>query len=1549
MTNPNSVTFCLNGKAVTLDNPSPDLLLIDYLRSPEVSLAGAKKGCGQGGCGACTVILSNWDDSKTPEHRSINSCLRPVCSLHGLAVTTIEGTSAAKRPPPTNPKTLINATRGGMPFAAAVNSKVLIDNVSKPKGRKKKSDASINPVAYRLAENNGTQCGYCSTGFVMNMSAFLANNKKPTKKQIEQALDGNICRCTGYRPIMTAMKTFAVDWNAEDEKNRMPCKMDVHAEAQSVDTIVDIPVPPKPKRKLSGVRLEHNDRLWLAPSSIEELCEIYAQYPLEDIYMLNANTSFGVYKEDFLQAKIIVDLGQLSELTHQKIGRKDLILGGATTYTQFLKVVEKIIRNKKLSQTSSLGALQFMAHRTAGTIVRNAATLAGNTMLVLKHIAKGTGEPFPSDLFTVLSALNVRIDYVDLMSGEHNHATAAELTEKIVHAPDLANHILLLKYSIPLGPSEDIVLAQKVALRDINSHSIVNTTSVLKVDQDMTIDHVNLTFGAIEAYPWRARETENFLLGEELSLDLFPQAAEILEAEVKAALKRAAKRSSGLKYEGVSDSYKSDLTRSFLYKAIVNALMQLDETAIPDDIKSSGDITWGNWAVSQGTQDYENQDYKAPVSQPYVKLMALYQTSGQVRYTHEMELPPTAVNAAFVLSQRALAMFEYKNPVTGKTGISAKQLCKQLKRSFPELIKIITYKDLPPDGKNMQGMGGDQPIFSEGMVNYVGQSIALAVAKNETKAAEIAEYISHNCLHYTEVDWPDEWKDPVLGLDDAIARKSIFPDAPSTASFVSHIWQITRPESSFDWLLPPQPYDASIPQDSITTDNCKTMDDCKQAEDYKEIESSEEVETHAKLQECCEEIEDCKKDDDKAAAQNGLMELDKSIRKSCKVIDGVAYEVVKNTQATGGQIHFYMETQSCVALPGEAERLTLHASSQSPTSVHQTAASALKVEHNQIAVNIRQLGGGYGGKTEPAKFVSSAAAIAAKDLNLPVRLVMPRDSDTSMIGKRHPYYGQYQIAIDKGLVNPANKGLIHGIDLGMYGDGGAFYDCSYVVSNCLQLRADNAYKVPNFRSTLDVCRTNTAPNTAMRSFGDIQGKIITENAIDDAAFAVGMCPDKVREKNLYHRGDVTPFGQALTYCYIRDVWSHLKETSNFTARKKEVYDFNKKNKWRKRGIYILPVKYGNGYNLVQLEQASAMVSVYSGDGSIIINQGGVDMGQGAITKVEQIASYILNVPMDMIQVQSAKTDVIPNPTSTGGSTGTAYNGLAVKMTCERLRSRLMDFGYQILKENGDAWCTEHGIDFWNHGTQGWAACSGSGDGIIWQNLVTLAYQKRISLVESFNAKVPGGTDPVPNITFKDKSAQKAIPGIKLAELKPDQEISGEVDSFSGWTYSAACAEVEVDILTGETKIIRADVMYDMGWSLNPALDIGQVEGAFMQGVGYVTTEQLVFEPEGENKGRLNTVNTWRYKPPATTNIPLQFNVSLFPRDNASEVPENPNELMSAKEVGEPPLVLGASVFFAIKAAVRASRIERGLSGLFKMDAPATVQEISKACDVTFNP
>lgn len=1500
----NSVSFWLNGNPVTVEDPSPDLLLIDYLRSPDIALTGAKKGCGQGGCGACTVILSSWDERRERiEHRAINSCLRPVCALGGLAVTTIEGTGAPARVPPAHlshqasysrvaapPGYVPPAARVAAVEAASQRSTLLAGEGAAPSpdtGAPAQGADDLDPmnqVAYALAINNGTQCGYCSTGFVMNMSALLTAEPNPTKRQIEDLFDGNICRCTGYRSILTGMKTFARDWSDADRAARMDCRGEAAFAAQYRPAPVTIELPRGARPQPESVQATGAGRTWLTPATMSELLAIIDEHRDRAVRLVLANTSFGIYPDEFRAADVLVEIGLVDELHGIDVAEDRIRLGAAVTYSELIETLDGIEAAK--SEATRLGATRLMARRTAGTIVRNAASLAGNTMLVLSHIHSGTGAPFPSDLLTALTAVGAQVSFVRASSGERTQVPVDDLIAAVLGDPSLAGDIVLTGYDLPIGDPGEVVMAQKVALREVNAHSIVNCTTRLSLSGDRHVDEAVIVFGGIAPYPWRPRRAEQALAGQTLSIDMFGSVATILRQEVAEVLEHWKARLAEEPTEGISDEYRIGLTLSFVYKAIVNALLERAPASVAPPLRSSGIGTWGRWPVSDGTQHYRVQTWKAPVSEPYVKVMALYQCTGQVHYTHETALPPTAVNASFVQSRRALATYFWRIPGAGGEASPA-EVVAHLRDRFGPAIDLVTYEDIPAHGINMQGMGSDQPLFATGPVSYVGQAIALVIAETEQQAIEIAEYASDACVGYGPFQWPAPWNqapydappwtEPVLSLDEAIRIGSVFPDYPASASFVSHVWRITRPGSQLGWVRPRPPLDEAIVQ------------------------------------------------------RDGQ-------------VDAIGCTIIESSQRCGGQAHFYMETQACVAIPLDGHRLLVHPSTQSPMEMHQTSAMALGVQYHKLEIDVLQVGGGYGGKTEPARFVTGPAVVAAHHLEKPVRLAMKREHDTAMIGKRHAYYGEYQIAVDPGDARPEDRGVIRGMHCRMWGDGGAFYDCSFIVSNCIQLRADNAYRVANFQNQIDVCRTNTAPNTAMRSFGDIQGKLLTENAIDDAAFAVGMSAEEVREKNLYDRGDVTPFGQALSYCYMKRVWSYLKDKAQYDVKKVEIDAFNAANTWTKRGIAMVPVKYGSGYNFLQLEQAAAHVAVSSADGSVVVHQGGVEMGQGAVTIVEQVAAYVLNVPMDLLHVELPNTSVLPNPTSTGASTGTSYNAAAVKQACQVLRERLTELGYRLLKENGPDWCSQNGIDFWNYGEKGWATTVATPQGprLVWQNLVQQAYAQRVSLIGSFTAPITGGGTPVPAMTFKPLEEQPQIPGVAVAEDPPP---GGAVDSFNGFTYSAACSVVEVDVLTGEVKVLSSDLVYDMGWSLNPAIDVGQVEGAFVQGIGYVLTEQLVYEPEGEQKGRLNTLNTWLYKPPATVTIPLRLNTYLYPRDEA-DVPENPDELFSSKEVGEPPLVLASTVFFAVKYAVRASRTQRGLDGLFRLDAPATVQEVRRACAIS---
>ena len=796
------VSFRLNGEVIALEDPPPELLLIDYLRSPDVGLTGAKKGCGQGGCGACTVIVSQLNErSGDIEHRAVNSCLRPVCALGGLAVTTIEGTGAPARLAPAHlahrPSFSRSAAPHGTvsPAVARAAGRASENRSAALAGDRSDGREPINEVAYRLAMNNGTQCGYCSAGFVMNMSALLAANPAPTKREIEDVFDGNLCRCTGFRSILTGMKTFAADWSEHDEVNRMKLrgtetvKGQFRAAPMSFEFPADEPPRPEP------VNASRAGRRWVTPGTIDEACAVMRDAGDLRLRLVAANTSFGIYPREFLEAQLLVDIGKITELHGVAEEPPGLRAGAGATYTELLEVLAA----RDDAPGSARAAAELMARRTAGTIVRNAATLGGNTMLVLAHIA--AGEPFPSDLMTALAAIGADIEFARASTGERVRLGIVELIAQAAADPAMHRDLLLLAYHLPAGDENDVVLAQKVALREVNAHSLVNATTCLRVGEKLAIEDPVLVYGGIAPYPWRPEKTEAELAGRALSLDGFPALAEVLRAEVGEQLELNRPRMAGLPSEGMTDAFRTELAVAFLYKALVNALLQRAADDVPPAVRSSGEITWGRWPVSDGTQDCKIQRWKAPVSQPYVKLMALYQTTGSLHYTHEIELPPSAVNAAFVQSRRALA--DSALTVPGRPGPATRDdVAAYLSQRFDAFVALLTHEDVPEHGVNLQGMGSDQPLLTDRRVSYVGQAIALVIAEGEQDAIEIAEHASEHCVDYRAVDWTAPWNEPVLSLDRAIEIGSVFPDFPTTASWAAHVWKITRPGSRFEWTTP---------------------------------------------------------------------------------------------------------------------------------------------------------------------------------------------------------------------------------------------------------------------------------------------------------------------------------------------------------------------------------------------------------------------------------------------------------------------------------------------------------------------------------------------------------------------------------------------------------------------------------------------------------------------------------------------------------------------------------------------------------------------------
>lgn len=1390
----NELKFYINGEPHCIANPNPDTLLVDYLRSTEVGLTGTKHACGQGGCGSCTVMLSYWDNVQDKAvNLSCNACLRPLVSLDGMEVTTVEGLGSV--------------------------------------------NIEISPVQYAIAKNNGSQCGYCTPGFVMNMHSLLIENQDEelTKKQIEQAFDGNICRCTGFRPILHGMKTFASDWGPDDEKGTPPCMVDPAEAVKHYETPRGINTEhlAKTSRTLS---FENGVKKWIKPCDLSEVEEVLSQYPYpEKVKLVIGNTSVGIPGINPQSPDLWIDISHLKELKTIKVSKDELTLGAATTYNELLKILEEqLLQN----DNAALKVLHYMATRTAGKIVRNMASLAGNTMLVARNITGGY--PFPSDLIVVLAALETKLS---VLAGSQIHLlNILEFLELYAQDAAFAKQAIIVIYHIPLTNKTDTLQAYKVANRLENSHSLANACFKISVVGDL-ISNPILIIGGIDTKPFRATETEKFLTGREVSKATFEKAFEILTAELQDTVKNLPKWFLNMPSEGTSNAFKIQLIQGYFFKFYIETVLGLTPTEVPENEQSAPRPEFER-PVSKGQQHYKRYPDEYPVNLPLIKLSAFEQATGEAIYTHDIPVPVKGLQGAFVTSVKTSGKFHYHIPL-GKGKYkhgTIDEIVLHLKQQFEGVVAYFTYRDIPGQNGTADDAFAPDPIFCVDQVTCFGQCIGLVVAKTEKLAQNAADYLANECIAYAED------ADILLDIREAVAAGSIFPDYTQNTDDNQ---KITKPGSDTSWYIKKGP------------------DGLKPGIEYQK-----------------------------------------------RSINGQECLLIAGTQQTGDQIHFYMESQSCVAIPQERHQIQVHPSSQSPDSIQSNIAITLNLLENNLDIDIKRLGGGYGGKTTRTTYVASPTVLAASILRRPVRVAMPRDVDSYMIGKRHPFLGEYNIAI---VPEGEQKGKIMGTLFEFYSDGGNTKDCSFDVMDCAVLGADGAYNVPNFETAGFVCKTNKSSNGAMRSYGGVQCGLITEEAIEAAAYSIGMLPEDVREKNLYYMGDFTPYGQQLDYCIIQDVWKRIRKSAEFDQRQKEITEFNKKNKWKKRGVSMIPLKYGLGYNLGFLMQGGAHIDVYVSDGSVLVSHGGVEMGQGVMTKLAQIAAETLNIPLSLIQMDSTRTSTIPDAIGTGATSSSDLNGGAVQKACEIQRKKLEALCFTLLQKNGSEWCKQQGINYWDYPKLGWQTTVTNASGassMIWNNVLNQAYQNRVDLSSQGLYSTPGLGNSL------------------------DQQ-------FYGFTYSACCTEVEIDVLTGESNVLRTDIVYDMGKSLNPAIDIGQIEGAFVMGLGYMLSEKLVWEPKGTSNqaGKLNTPNTWTYKPPCAASIPIDFRVDLFPREEASEVPENPNLLMSSKGVGEPPLVLANTIFFAVKHAVLAARQDRGLHDWFEMEAPATVENIRSLCMV----
>ncbi len=584
----------------------------------------------------------------------------------------------------------------------------------------------------------------------------------------------------------------------------------------------------------------------------------------------------------------------------------------------------------------------------------------------------------------------------------------------------------------------------------------------------------------------------------------------------------------------------------------------------------------------------------------------------------------------------------------------------------------------------------------------------------------------------------------------------------------------------------------------------------------------------------------------------------------------------------GGQEHFYLETQISSVMPTEDGGMLIYTSTQNATEVQKLVAEVLGVPMHKIVIDMRRMGGGFGGKETQAAGPACLCAVIAHLTGRPTKMRLPRVEDMQITGKRHPFYVEYDVGFD-------DNGLLHGIEIELAGNCGYSPDLSGSIVDRAMFHSDNAYFLGNATINGHRCKTNTASNTAYRGFGGPQGMVAIEEIMDAVARSLGKDPLEVRKTNYYGKTErnVTHYHQTVEHNVIHEMTAELEASSEYAKRREEIRAFNAKSPVLKKGLALTPVKFGISFTATFLNQAGALIHIYT-DGSIHLNHGGTEMGQGLNTKVAQIVAEVLQVDISRIQITATNTDKVPNTSPTAASSGADLNGKAAQNAAETLKQRLVDFLVREYK------VTPEDVEFRNSQVRVRDLF------LSFEEVIQKAYFGQVSLSST-------GFYRTPKIFYnRDKAAGRP---------------------FYYFAYGAACSEVIVDTLTGEYKMLRTDILHDVGASLNPALDIGQVEGAFVQGMGWLTMEELVWN----GKGKLMTNGPASYKIPAIADMPLDLRVNLV------ENRKNPEDtVFHSKAVGEPPFMLGIAVWCAIKDAV-ASLADYRVQP--QIDAPATPERV----------
>ena len=595
-----------------------------------------------------------------------------------------------------------------------------------------------------------------------------------------------------------------------------------------------------------------------------------------------------------------------------------------------------------------------------------------------------------------------------------------------------------------------------------------------------------------------------------------------------------------------------------------------------------------------------------------------------------------------------------------------------------------------------------------------------------------------------------------------------------------------------------------------------------------------------------------------------------------------AKNYLKNSFTLGSQEHFYLEGQIAFVIPQEDNDFKVYSSTQHPSETQQIIAKMLNQKNNSINVEVRRIGGGFGGKETQSFIFASICTLLSKKTKRPVKLRMDRDDDILITGKRHDFYADYEVGF-------SDRGIIEGVKIKLLSRCGISPDLSGAINSRALLHIDNAYYLSDISVENYLCKTNTSSSTAFRGFGGNQGMMIIENIMDNVAKYLKKDPAEVRKINFYQKDtkNITHYGMKIQDNVINEIFNGLIKSSNYKKRRLSIKKFNSKSKYLKKGLAITPVKFGISFTTTHLNQAGALVHIYYADGSVHVSTGAIEMGQGTYTKIAQLVANELGLNFNKVKVSSTRTDKVPNTSASAASSTTDLNGAAAINAVHKIKQNLALFVKQKYKLKSDKAIYKNGM------------VKFKGKIFSFNLLIKEAYLNRVSLSSS-------GFYSTPKIHFNNK----------IFKGRP----------FLYFCYGASVSEILIDTLTGENKILSVDILHDHGRAINPAIEKGQIEGGFVQGAGWLTIEEVNWKSNGE----LVTHSPSTYKIPAVSDMPEKFNIKIFKNINKENV------VNKSKTTGEPPLMLGMSVFFAIKDAIASVGNYKIVPNL---NAPATPEAI----------